>query len=159
MKSDGLPDEADPDPAERIEIALQNPEGYSEVRAAALEGWLRELIIELAPDTSSLAVRFLDDRDIRRLNRRYRGVDRSTDVLSFPGESGVEGRHLGDVAVSVPTAGRQAAQAGHTVERELRTLLLHGVLHCLGYDHETDNGEMQELESTLRRRWVEERAV
>ena len=58
--------------------------------------------------------------------------------------------------ISVPTARRQARAAGHSAERELRLLLLHGVLHCLGYDHETDEGEMERLERRLRRRWLEE---
>jgi probable rRNA maturation factor len=96
---------------------------------------------------------------MRRLNRDFRGKDASTDVLSFPGSVGGEGRHLGDVAIAVPTARRQAAAAGHDTERELRLLLLHGVLHCLGHDHETDGGEMERLERRLRRRWLEERVV
>jgi probable rRNA maturation factor len=72
-------------------------------------------------------------------------------VLSFPGEEG----HLGDILISVPTARRQAAEAGHGAERELRTLLLHGVLHCLGHDHETDGGEMERLERRLRKAWLD----
>ncbi len=92
---------------------------------------------------------------MRRVNRSFRSLDKSTDVLSFLGEDG----HLGDILISVPTARRQAAAAapgGHTVEHELRTLLLHGVLHCLGYDHETDDGEMDRVERRLRRTWLRE---
>ena len=92
------------------------------------------------------------DGRMRRLNREYRGKDKATDVLSFPGEE----THLGDILISVPTARRQAEAAGHPVERELKTLLLHGVLHCLGYDHETDQGEMERVERRLRRRWLRE---
>ncbi|MCP4201337.1 MAG: rRNA maturation RNase YbeY [bacterium] len=91
---------------------------------------------------------------MRRLNRAFRGKDRPTDVLSFPGETTMDGIHLGDIAVSVPAARRQALERGHSVERELKVLLLHGVLHCLGHDHETDSGEMDRLERRLRRRWV-----
>ena len=65
-------------------------------------------------------------------------------------------RHLGDVVISVPAARRQAARLGHGVDVELRVLLLHGVLHCLGHDHETDDGSMERLELRLRRRWLDD---
>jgi probable rRNA maturation factor len=80
-------------------------------------------------------------------------------VLSFPGstlETGEEGRYLGDVLISVPTARRQAEARGHSAEQELKVLLLHGLLHCLGYDHEADQGEMERLERRLRRTWIGE---
>jgi probable rRNA maturation factor len=101
----------------------------------------------------SLGVRFAGDRAVRRANRQFRGKDQTTDVLSFPGGAGAGG-HLGDVLISVPQARRQAAAAERDAERELRVLLLHGVLHCLGYDHEVDGGEMARLERRLRRRWL-----
>ena len=110
---------------------------------------------ELVPEASSFSVRFVGDRAIRGINRDFRGIDRATDVLSFPGEEGPEGRHLGDVAISIPTARRQAGERGETVERELRALILHGILHCMGYDHETDDGEMSRFERRLRARWLE----
>ncbi len=136
------------------EIALQNPNRYPEAGARRLRPWLAALLAALAPDAASFAVRFVGDRAMRGLNRTYRGHDRPTDVLSFPGGSTPEGVHLGDVVVSVPTARRQAAAAGDGVERRLRELVLHGVLHCLGHDHATDSGEMARLERRLRRRWV-----
>jgi probable rRNA maturation factor len=86
---------------------------------------------------------------LRRLNRDYRGKDRPTDVLSFPGPGGEEG--LGDVVISVPTAARNAGRQGHSVQRELDVLALHGFLHVLGHDHETDDGTMDRLEQRLRR--------
>lgn len=137
------------------EIALRGAGAYPEVRLRALRPWLEALVAELAPEADSFGVRFAGDRELRRLNRDYRGRDQTTDVLSFPGEGSPEGRHLGDVAISVPTARRQALAAGHAVERELKLLLLHGVLHCLGYDHETDDGTMERLERRLRRRWLD----
>jgi probable rRNA maturation factor len=148
------------DAASAIELQLDNPCGYGEVRRRQLRPWLTALLGELAPDAASFAVRFTSDREMQRLNRGFRGKDKSTDVLSFPaavvpqGRHG-EGRHLGDVVIAVPTARRQAAALGHGVERELRTLLLHGVLHCLGHDHEADDGAMDRLERRLRRRWLE----
>jgi probable rRNA maturation factor len=119
-----------------------------------LRPWLEEMIADLAPGAGSMGVLFTSDRGIRRLNHSYRQRDAATDVLSFPGEESPEGRHLGDVVVSVPTARRQARQEGHSVEKELEALLLHGLLHCLGYDHQTDDGTMERLERRLRQRWV-----
>lgn len=153
----------DPDPAlsrsgtERSlqRVQLDNPNRYREAGARRLRPWFEEVVAELAHDPSAtVAVRFVSDREMTRLNREFRGTDRPTDVLTFPGEKTVEGLHLGDIAVSVPTARRQALERGHSVERELELLLLHGVLHCLGYDHETDDGEMEQLERRLRRRWL-----
>ena len=90
------------------------------------------------------------DRLLRRLNRDYRGKDRPTDVLSFPGEGGEAG--LGDVVISVETAGRNARRLGRSLLQELDVLALHGFLHVLGHDHETDEGTMDRLERRLRRR-------
>jgi probable rRNA maturation factor len=87
---------------------------------------------------------------LRRLNRDYRGKDRPTDVLSFPGSGGEAG--LGDVVISVPTAERNARGLGRTLPQELDVLALHGLLHVLGYDHETDDGTMDRLEARLRKR-------
>ncbi len=87
---------------------------------------------------------------LHRLNRDYRGKDRPTDVLSFPGEGGEAG--LGDVVISVETAERNARSGGRTLARELDVLALHGFLHVLGYDHETDGGTMDRLERRLRKR-------
>jgi probable rRNA maturation factor len=90
------------------------------------------------------------DRLLRRLNRDYRGKDRATDVLSFPGEGGEAG--LGDVVISVETARRNARRLGRSLPQELDVLVLHGFLHVLGHDHETDDGTMERLERRLRRR-------
>ncbi|MCP3961721.1 MAG: rRNA maturation RNase YbeY [bacterium] len=127
------------------------------------------MIDELAPRAESFAVRFVSDREMRRLNSAFRRRDEPTDVLSFSGDFDSASRpapadgdvadlesglHLGDVVISVPTSRRQADHLGHSVETELRILLLHGVLHCLGHDHETDGGDMNRLERRLRRRYL-----
>ena len=90
-------------------------------------------------------------------NRRFRrqGQDHRRPLLSRRG--GRHRGHLGDILIAVPTARRQAVERGHDVDREVKTLLLHGVLHCLGYDHETDQGEMERLERRLRRTLARER--
>jgi probable rRNA maturation factor len=90
------------------------------------------------------------DRRVRALNARYRGKDKPTDVLSFPGDGGEAG--LGDIVISVETAARNARALGRTLPQELDVLALHGFLHVLGYDHETDDGTMDRLEARLRRR-------
>jgi probable rRNA maturation factor len=114
----------------------------------------RKLVAELAPGHDSFAVRLVGDRTMRSFNRDFRGADETTDVLSFPGESGPDGAHLGDVVISVPQAARRRASAGTGCAGEVRLLVLHGLLHCLGHDHERDGGEMERLERRLRRRWL-----
>ena len=99
---------------------------------------------------------FVSDRAMRELNRRWRGKAGTTDVLSFPAgqeefEKG-EGLSLGDVVISVEQAARQAAEHGLEFENEVEQLILHGLLHLCGYDHELDGGEMNALELRLRRR-------
>jgi probable rRNA maturation factor len=100
--------------------------------------------------SGELALVFAGDGILKRLNRRYRGKDRPTDVLSFPGPGGSEG--LGDVLISMPAAQRNARRLGRTLAQELDVLALHGFLHLLGYDHETDDGTMDRLERRLRLR-------
>ncbi|HEX4954619.1 MAG TPA: rRNA maturation RNase YbeY [Thermoanaerobaculia bacterium] len=136
------------------EVTLQNPCQYPEAGARKLRPWVDRLAAALAPGEGTFVVRFVSDREMRQLNRLYREKDQPTDVLSFPGEASPEGRHLGDVVISVPTARRQAREAGHGIGRELQILILHGLLHCLGYDHETDDGTMERLEAELRRTWI-----
>jgi probable rRNA maturation factor len=112
-------------------------------RAVGLEG---EVHVLLAGDAT-----------LRRLNRTFRGIDKPTDVLSFPAGASTaffgepEGPELtGDLAISLETAARQAARFGHTLRDEVRILLLHGVLHLAGFDHESDSGEMAAREADLR---------
>ncbi len=94
-----------------------------------------------------------DDQTLRRLNRQFRGKNKATDVLSFPAPEELTASHAGDLAISLETATRQAAEQGHTLRDEVRVLLLHGVLHLAGFDHETDGGEMAAREAALRVRW------
>jgi probable rRNA maturation factor len=92
------------------------------------------------------------DRTVRRLNREFRGKDKATDVLSFPAAVGFGGGHAGDLAISLETARRQAVEHRHSLRDEVRVLLLHGLLHLAGMDHEVDSGEMAEREGVLRKR-------
>jgi probable rRNA maturation factor len=104
-------------------------------------------VLRLPPESFSAVL--VSDRRIRELNRRYRKRSAATDVLSFPLR---ENGYLGEVVISASTARRQARRYRHRVEEEVKLLLLHGVLHLLGYDHETDRGQMARREHTLRRR-------
>jgi probable rRNA maturation factor len=99
-----------------------------------------------------VSVLLTTDREMRRLNRRFRGIDKPTDVLSFPAEAFIQSKEriAGDLAISIPTARRQSAEHGHALRIELRILMLHGLLHLAGYDHETDTGEMARRERRLR---------
>lgn len=116
-----------------------------------------ERVLKVAPaDGAGVIVAFLSDRAMRELNWQWRGKRGTTDVLSFPAAQDefekVEGQTLGDVVISVEQAARQAAEHDLEFETEVAQLILHGVLHLCGYDHETDEGEMNRLELRLRRR-------
>ncbi len=136
------------------EVAFSGAARFPGLHVERLSAWMEALVAGIAPAFDTVGVRFAGDRTVRRMNREYRGQDKTTDVLSFPGAVSPEGRHLGDIVISVPTAERQATGRGKSLEREVQLLLLHGVLHCLGYDHESDQGEMEKLELGLRRRWL-----
>lgn len=113
---------------------------------------------------TNLTVAFVRDRVMRELNRKFRGSNRTTDVLSFPAEEpnkraaravdffGTDAEHIGDIVISTDTAMRQAHDAGHSFNREVDELVIHGVLHLCGYDHQTDNGQMNRLELKLRKK-------
>ena len=126
-----------------------NRQRQRRVRPARLQRVLRAAARDLGV-TGELAVVLAGDRTLRALNARYRGKDKPTDVLSFPGPGGAEG--LGDVVISVDTAARNARALGRTLPQEVDVLALHGFLHVLGYDHETDDGTMDRLERRLRRK-------
>jgi probable rRNA maturation factor len=113
--------------------------------------------VKAAPSyVAGVTVAFVSDRAMGILNRRWRGKRGTTDVLSFPAEQSEFERaaeaSMGDVVISVEQAARQAAEHGLSLDDELAQLILHGVLHLCGYDHETDSGEMNRLELRLRRR-------
>jgi probable rRNA maturation factor len=113
--------------------------------------------LKVAPSNGAgVTVAFVSDRAMRELNRRWRGKLGTTDVLSFPSAQDefekAEGLRLGDVVISVEQAVRQAAEHGLEFDKEVAQLILHGLLHLCGYDHERDDGEMNRLELSLRRR-------
>ncbi len=120
----------------------------ADIRPRALVNFARELQRETAKGRPFDCL-VTGDAEMRRLNREFLGKDYATDVLSFPLKSGKAGP-LGDIAISIARARAQARRFGHTTEEELRVLLLHGVLHLLGMDHERDDGRMARAEKRWR---------
>ena len=125
---------------------------------ARVEGWTNSLLFEARAKRARLSVLLCGDRRMGTLNARWRGKDRPTDVLSFPAFEASEsraaarrGEFLGDLVIDVPCADRQAWRLGHGLGREVQILLAHGLLHLLGYDHETDDGTMFRLQRRLLR--------
>jgi probable rRNA maturation factor len=130
-------------------VEVVNRQRRLRLDTAAWATFATKALDAIGKSDSSATIAFVSDDRIRRLNRDFRGVDKATDVLSFPAD---EEANLGDIAVSVETATRQAKENGLTFDNEIAQLILHGLLHLCGYDHETDNGEMNRLELKLRRR-------
>ena len=97
-----------------------------------------------------VSVLLTSNREMRQLNRCFRGKDKPTDVISFPAADAVSHKIAGDLAISVDIAAANAKSFGHTANEEVRVLILHGLLHLAGYDHETDKGEMARKEDRLR---------
>lgn len=155
--------------ARRFVVVLLNRQRVRHVGPARLRRVLAGAAAALGV-SGGVALVLAGDRAVRTLNARYRGKDRSTDVLSFPGPCGEHARRvagargarcdacergqgeLGDIVISVPKAASNARQLGRTLPDELDVLALHGFLHLLGYDHVTDDGTMDRLEQRLRRR-------
>jgi len=151
-----------------VAIEVVNRQRLARIDARRVASLVDTTLAAIGRAEVNLTVAFVRDRVIRDLNRKFRGNDRVTDVLSFPAEderghasevsffgSGVSA-FLGDIVVSTDTALKQADTAGHSFEREVNELVIHGVLHLCGYDHETDRGQMNRLELRLRRKLLGE---
>jgi probable rRNA maturation factor len=126
-----------------------------------LSEFVRRALLELdrlgvlEEEITVVSIAFVDDEAMTNLNRTFRKKNRTTDVLTFPAddsynEPSASGRPLGDIVISVDQARRQASGEHHSLPTEIRYLVLHGILHALGYDHETDAGEMNALELKVR---------
>lgn len=142
----------------RLVVTVATPDGPV-ASARGLAAWLSGAAPARA--RGELTVAIVSDGRMQSLNRTFRGKDYATDVLSFPSEPADAhvaatrpkgARFLGDVVIAGGVAARQAGEAGHPLRTELRILALHGLLHLLGYDHETDDGAMARLEARLRKK-------
>lgn len=120
------------------------------ISGSKVRKFLSTVVPALGVGEASFSVVFITDDMIRRYNRDYRGFDKPTDVLSFRGDDG----YLGDILISSETAYNQARKSRTlTFETNVYRLVLHGLLHLMGYDHETDKGEMRAIERRLRRKF------
>jgi probable rRNA maturation factor len=143
---------------------IENRQRAVRVEPRALSDFVKLLKAHLRLGPESVAIRLINDSEMARLNRTYRNKKGTTDVLSFPAEvrrnpgnlqdqlKKIGDARLGDIAISPVLAKRNARRYGRTLTEEMQILILHGVLHLLGYDHETDCGEMGRVEMRLRRR-------
>ena len=148
---------------------ILNRQNRVRVALPSLENFAREVKRELRLNGREVTICLVSDAEMARLNNTYRGKGKPTDVLSFPADEARAFRRahrlahnhaglkaastfLGDIAISPATAKRNARRYGRTLPEELRILILHGVLHLMGYDHETDRGQMERRERRLRRR-------
>ena len=144
---------------------MTNVEVNIEVTGAAVPHFSRREIAEFVrrilialrvdDDIHEVSIAIVDDEAMRTLNRKFRKKNKTTDVLTFPADDSdadpnAKGRPLGDIVISIDQARRQATDQKHSLATEVRYLILHGILHALGYDHETDDGEMNELEVEVR---------
>ena len=124
--------------------------------SAGLKTGLKKISLKVlkalgAPKDSELSVTFIHDKQMRELNREYRNIDRTTDVLSFPQGEGPGGTLLGDIIISIETSLRNSRRYGTAHEEEIKKLLVHGILHLLGYDHKKkrEREEMREKEREI----------
>jgi rRNA maturation RNase YbeY len=142
---------------------IENRQRAVRVEMHALLAFTNRVKLDLGLGQESVAIRLINDREMSRLNETYRNKKGTTDVLSFPAEerrrpSGLRRRkkvrdaQLGDIAISPVVAKRNAKRYRRKLTEEIQILILHGILHLLGYDHETDRGEMAQVELRLRRR-------
>ena len=132
-------------------IEVVNRQRRFQIDAEEWTDFATKALAAIGKDASSATIAFVSDKRIRQLNKQFRDVDKATDVLSFPADEPDE-LNLGDIAVSVETAAVQAKDNGLSFDDEIAQLILHGLLHLSGYDHETDKGEMNRVELRLRRK-------
>ena len=130
-------------------IEVVNRQRAKKIDTEAWATFAEKALAAIGNGDSSATIAFVSDTSIRKLNHQFRNINKPTDVLSFPAD---ETDNLGDIAISVQTAAAQAKENGLTFEHEIAQLILHGLLHLSGYDHETDNGEMNRLELRLRKK-------
>ena len=132
------------------EHIIINKQRKHPIDSRSVRRFLLRLVSELGVQDRAVSVVLITDSVMQRYNHQYRGFDKSTDVLSFPGEQ----LYLGDILISSETAYNQSLKSRVlTFEQNVRRLMLHGLLHLMGYDHETDDGEMRSIERRLRRRF------
>jgi len=139
-----------------MSIEILNRQRRHKINVRKWREFAERALRAIGADTRDVTIVFVTDAAIRKLNRQFRGRDYATDVLSFPSvaeEFETENKaNLGEIVISAQRAAAQAKQNGLSLSNEIQQLILHGLLHLCGYDHETDKGEMNRLELRLRKR-------
>ena len=137
-------------------IEVVNRQRKLKIDCGRWQAFTTKVAAAMPEEVAGVTVAFVSDRAMRELNRLWRHKQGTTDVLSFPAEQDafekVEGSSLGDVVISVEQAARQAKENRLSFDQEIAQLILHGIIHLCGYDHSTDNGEMNRLELRLRKK-------
>jgi rRNA maturation RNase YbeY len=157
----------------KIQVNLKTYQRRWQIDPAAIQRYLQKVWNTITASIkisgskqTEVSVVFLNQKQMQKYNHQFRKKNYPTDVLSFPANFAGTGAslpaedwYLGDILLCVDKASENAAAAGSSINRELQILLLHGVLHLLGYDHETDHGEMDALEGKLRKRLITNRQL
>ena len=141
-----------------IVVSLEVSPRRRAVNASELEEFARCALVAMKVKRGGFGILITGNAQLKQLNRRFRGRNKPTDVLSFPAvplkqlqTAGFPYIHTGDIAISADIAAQNALSYGHSLADEIRILILHGILHLNGYDHESDRGEMEERETELRK--------
>jgi probable rRNA maturation factor len=156
-KSNATTAQLQADKAEGI-VEVFNRQRLHKIERSSLISLAQAVLKKINRGECSATITFIRDREMQRLNFDYRGIDKPTDVLSFAYQEDLSDNdpnhnpaELGDCVISVETAVRYAQEQNISLATEINWLVIHGILHLAGYDHETDNGEMRRLEKRLRR--------
>jgi probable rRNA maturation factor len=142
-----------------MKVYIKNRQKLLKVNQQKTAGLLRKALQTLGLHKAELSILFVNDDRMKRLNRQYRGIDRTTDVLSFPqedtfpfdGQGAGADIVLGDIVINLHKAERQAKENGLTLNEELKRLLVHGLLHLLGYDHEKSGYAERKMQERSKR--------
>jgi len=140
---------------ESVTVKILNNQKRVPLTTPSFEKFAKKSLRQLSLGRDSIAIAFVTNAEIARLNKIYRKKNRPTDVLSFPAQSAKrpnKNKFLGDIAIAPAVARRYSKKNGRTLESEICILILHGILHLLGYDHEADQGQMDRIEHKLRRK-------
>jgi probable rRNA maturation factor len=135
-----------------IDIQFEDAIFNKKIKKKEILNWIKTIFNQLNLNEKSCSIFFSNSDTMKKLNHDFRGKNYVTDVLSFSqleGEKIADSNFIGDVVICVPQAEKQAIEAGHLLCEEINFLILHSVLHLIGYDHETDNGEMEEYEKKV----------
>ena len=134
-----------------MKVYIKNQQRVIKVNPQRIARFLRKVLHLLGLHGAELSILLVNDRRMKLLNRQYRSIDRATDVLSFPQtENRTQNFVLGDIVINLPRAKRQAAEQGITLNKELKRLMIHGLLHLIGYDHEKSRYQKNKMRSKER---------